>query len=552
MKHVKAAQKKAAEAAKAAKEKANELANSEKTKDLLNKTKELANKTANEAVRTGKRVGSFAKEKVDDIAEDIQEVAKAENKQKAIQKIAKNTAKEMAQTGEKVVKNVVEVATSEDTKKAIAKTQKAVVSTTNSAIKVVDKKTDKYIPQTKKRVEKHINKAAATVNPIYKDAKRKISDRTKQLHDWGNQKTLEIAHTAGVKILDKAGNSMARAAGSDPDMPNAIRTTIKATIDDVVKDIKIQMDENLELMIKGTDEEYKKKILANPPDCCCPNPYHWFKAWVLYTMFPHDKSIWAQLKNPWYYIFTIISVFPFGVSQGWWVLMFLLRDKHDEYQLVNFIVSIKIAGFLSVGVIPTFLGVFTYLSCANNPDQPCSTHGPGMVENFLFTNIYFCVQIACVYICALLLFCAKDKGARVNSDNIEEGDRRGRRRFRYWVLYDFITIIVVVVLIVLTLNTYSAPLSNTYIFWIKVIYGWLSLPWFVLKLPLMFPLILHTHPSAYNPEGHCVAYANSKERDENREARLEKYGGHNCCTLYCCCCFGKSNVEMSDSSDSNV
>ena len=102
---------------------------------------------------------------------------------------------------------------------------------------------------------------------------------------------MEIAHTAGVKILDKAGNSMARAAGSAPDMPNAIRTTIKATIDDVVKDIKIQMDENLELMIKGTDEEYKKKILANPPDCCCPDPYHWFKAWVLYTMFPHDKSI---------------------------------------------------------------------------------------------------------------------------------------------------------------------------------------------------------------------------------------------------------------------
>ena len=60
----------------------------------------------------------------------------------------------------------------------------------------------------------------------------------------------------------------------------------------------------------------------------------------------------------------------------------------------------------------------------------------------------------------------------------------------------------------------------------------------------MFSLILHTHPSAYNPEGHCVAYANTKERDENREARLKKYGNYNCCTLYCCCCFGKSNSEI--------
>ena len=46
------------------------------------------------------------------------------------------------------------------------------------------------------------------------------------------------------------------------------------------------MDENLELMIKGTDEDIKK-ILANPPDCCCPDPYHWFKAY--YTPFPTIK-----------------------------------------------------------------------------------------------------------------------------------------------------------------------------------------------------------------------------------------------------------------------
>jgi hypothetical protein len=521
----------------------------------MNKSKEIASKTATQAIKTGKDVGSFAKKKAGDIADDINEVANAEDKQKAIAKIANKTAADAVSTGKNVgsfakkkADAVVQLATSEDTQKAIASTKKAVVASTKSAIKIVDKKADKYIPQTKQNIAINLDKAGASINPIYKDAKRKISENANKLHDWGNKKTLEIAHAAGHKILDKAGSSMARAAGSDPDMPNIIRSTIKSTVDDVVKDIKIQMDENLELMIKGTEEEYKQKILANPPDCCCPNPYHWFKAWILYTMFPHDKSIWAQLKNPWYYVFTIISLFPFGVSQVWWVLMFILRDKHDEYQLVNFIVSIKIAGFISVGVIPTFLGVFTYLSCANNADKPCSTHGPGMVENFLFTNVYFLVQIACVYICAILLICSKDKGARVNSTGIEEGDRRGRRRFCYWVMYDLITIILVGVLIAMALSTYTAPLSNTYIFWIKVVYGWLSIPWFILKLPLMFPLILHTHPSAYNPEGHCVAYANAKERDENREARMEKYGNTNCCSLYCCCCFGKSNAQMNNGS----
>lgn len=139
-------------------------------------------------------------------------------------------------------------------------------------------------------------------------------------------------------------------------------------------------------------------------------------------------------------------------------------------------------------------------------------------------HVYFIVQIACVYICAILLWCSEDKGARVQTATIEEGDRRGRKRFYYWVGYDLLTIIVVVVLFALTVSSYDATTSQTYIFWIKTLYGWLSFPWFVLKLPLMFPLILHAHPSAYNAEGHCVAYANAKEREENREARIAKYG----------------------------
>ena len=113
----------------------------------MNKSKEIANKTATQAVRTGKDVGSFAKKKVGDIADDINEVAKAENKQKAITKIANKTATDAVITGKKVgsfakkqADVVVQLATSEDTKKAIASTTKAVAATTKSAIKIVDKK----------------------------------------------------------------------------------------------------------------------------------------------------------------------------------------------------------------------------------------------------------------------------------------------------------------------------------------------------------------------------------------------------------------------------
>ena len=367
MKRIKAVKKKAAEAAEAAKQKATDIANSDTTKEILEQSKQLAQKTADEAVRTGKKVGSLAKEKAEKTAKVVADTVQAEDTKKAVQK-AKETV----------------VATTKTAVRTGKKVKETVVATTKTAVKVVDKQTDKYIPQTKKNVAKKMDLAEAAINPLYQDAKRKISDKANEVIDFGNKTALKIAHRVSHKVLNKAGKSMAKAAGADPDMPSVIRSTIESTVDNVVKDIKIQMDENLELMIRGTDDEQKKKILADPPDCCRPNPYHWFKAWILYTMFPHDKSIWAQLRNPWYYIFTIISLSPYGVSQIWWLLMFILRDKHDEYQLVNFIVSIKVAGFFSVGVIPTFLGVFKYIECANSSSNPCSTNGPGMQESFQF------------------------------------------------------------------------------------------------------------------------------------------------------------------------
>ena len=512
MKHAKLLKKKADEAAKTAAEHAKtaaehakKVANSETTQNMLNTGKDLAMKAGETAVSAGKRAGSIAK----DTAED-----------------AKNA--------------VVTVATSKETKEALQRTKNTVVATTGKALDAVDKTTDKYAPGAKKTVNQTIKKAEAKVNPLMKDAKRKISDQKTKALDWGNKKTLEIAKLASEKILDKAALSMTQAAGSDPDMPDVIRSTIKSTVDDVVEDIKIQLDENLELVIQGTDEHVKERILEEPAGCCQPNPYHWLKAWILYTMFPHDKSVWAQLKNPWYYFFTIISLAPYGVSQGWWLVMFLFRDKHDEYQLVNFIVSIKVAGVFSLGIIPTFIGIYNYLNCA--PENTCDAEGPGVgLAGFLFANIYFCIQLLCVYMCVFLLCCAKDKGARVSqsSKELQKGDARGRRRFMKWVMYDVLTIVFVVVLIVLAYANSEPPMRETYIYWIKSVYGWLSIPWFILKLPLMFPLILHTHASAYNPRGRCVAYANAKEREQTRSARLKKYGNINCCTLYCCCCCGK-------------
>ena len=60
------------------------------------------------------------------------------------------------------------------------------------------------------------------------------------------------------------------------------------------------------------------------------------------------------------------------------------------------------------------------------------------------------------------------------------------------------------------------------LFHLKILYSLLSLPWFLLKLPLAFTLCLHLKPTAYTRSGKTVRLATGKERAEARERRRTK------------------------------
>ena len=78
---------------------------------------------------------------------------------------------------------------------------------------------------------------------------------------------------------------------------------------------------------------------------------------ILHALFPHDKSIWAKIRNPLWWLFTLVGVTPvYGVAQCWFLFLFLLKDKSDEFQLVSFIVTFKSSMFVAVGVLPTIKG----------------------------------------------------------------------------------------------------------------------------------------------------------------------------------------------------
>lgn len=469
----------------------------------------------------------------------------------------------------------------------------------SDAMKKAKAKTSKiaeHVVQKGKAEAKHVQKVAISAAKTAQSsdlghktaeyanmAKSRASDVAKKTKEAIRQKALEMASVAATKVVNKAIDSVSTSMGRDPYMPSPVLHAVDSMLNDVKGDAEIMLREALEDLIAGTNKEAVKKITATYKPCCQPNPLSWFRAVMLYTMAPNDRSIWWQLRQPAWWFFTAISIFPlYGVAQVWWVLLFFFRDFRDEYQLVNFMITVKTVAVISVGLLPSYIGISTYISCTER--GTCNTEGPGVGSGsgtFIFQTVFLCIQASLVYLAALLIPCSTDKGrmrikqTSTTSSTIQAGDERGQRRLMAWIIYDILTCAMVAGLFVLawldyretsksanpfrdsfsekhptlgvnetlvdlkdveSLNAtaleYASKLDSAIVvanalflarvYWLRVLYGLLCLPWWVLKLPLMSSLLLHTHPTAYNRRGETVPFATQKEKDDSYNHRCFK------------------------------
>jgi hypothetical protein len=422
-----------------------------------------------------------------------------------------------------------------------------------------------------------------TAHSAKNDAKMKMNAAKEKMRRIIIEKAVVVAG----KGIDNAVDGVATSMGKDPYMPRIIIEAVDSVVDDIRDDAKIFVRENIEDMFEKHDKVTKAKITATYAPCCkrivtvseseydpnkntykC-NPWYWLRATILYTMTPNDRSFWWQVWQPMFWLLTIISIFPsYGISQIWWVFLFFLRDFRDEYQLVSFMVKVKTTAVLAVGIIPSYMGISTYLMCVEK--GTCRQSGPGVQGGFVFSTVFLVLQASLVYIAAIMVPYSKDKGRRVKRTTMTEqttakGDERGQRRLMLWLIYDFLTVALCGALFVLawlhspsgpskdlqskfpkemelpiingSLTTPSAEeftiaqkeflrgstghdLFRARVFWIRVLYGLLCFPWWILKMPMMFPIILHAHPTAYNRLGQTVPFANAKEKG---------FYGHRCC-----------------------
>ena len=120
------------------------------------------------------------------------------------------------------------------------------------------------------------------------------------------------------------------------------------------------------------------------------------RARILYTIAPHDKSVWESMRNPAYLICLCIGLIP-RVNILWWMLVYMLHDLNDEWQLGQFIAGFQTSRFLSQGLFGTIRGAILYYSCANRDVSTCASSGPG-VRTFL-DGPAFALQIVIILYC---------------------------------------------------------------------------------------------------------------------------------------------------------
>jgi hypothetical protein len=270
--------------------------------------------------------------------------------------------------------------------------------------------------------------------------------------------------------------------------------------------------------------------------------------------------MWKKIKHPvWWIIFLIALVPRYGICQIWYMLIFLIIDRGDEFQLVQYIMGFKAVQFLNLGIVSALVGAGQYYIClAQTNTHSCDDFAPTEKP---YTLLLFAAQVILTYVAFAfipfsekkggLTYQAKETGAltirqqcktesgrkmfweehwdamhdqavRERLEDDRQSTKRTRSRLLHLLIYDFITFVLCSGLLawglfgnqlssqanISTRNGDSLAEVNwragMMLYWVKTLYGILSLPFFLLNLPVLSSVLVHVRPTAYNPWGVTV------------------------------------------------
>ena len=345
-----------------------------------------------------------------------------------------------------------------------------------------------------------------------------------------------------AKAFELAGDEM-KAGLKEDEMPDAVQGAVDAAVDIILFEVELEVQQFVKEQCRETEPGHDEGVPIG-----WNTPLSKLRAVILYTMFPWDKSIWVQIRNPIWWLITLVALGPiYGCSQFVFLMFFALKDKSEEYQLCEFIFAFKTACFISHGLISMFVGAALYVLCTNKEDNTCAANGPAQYPLFQLDMLFWVLQIFLLWAAGILLPYSKAKGKehvklteaekKEFEEHVKDEDCFGNeknnligRRVRKLLIYDLLVFIICAGVV-----GYSAfvewdhhdPDSEhrwktfALMYWMRTLYGFLSFPFFVIGLPGLFLMFTHAKPTAYNENGECVPLITGAQKKARKEQELK-------------------------------
>ena len=197
--------------------------------------------------------------------------------------------------------------------------------------------------------------------------------------------------------------------------------------------------------------------------------------------------------------------------------MFSLHEKRDEYQMCNFIVGFMVSKFLG-GCGLLLYGAFKYYICATRESITCAEDGPRVIE--YYDGILFFAQTLLVWLCFFLLPMThpcrnvRDERDAYLVDDMERvhyklganRPRGGRLVELFWWDSFCVFFVLALALIAWGLVGQTGWQLRATLFWLKALFGLLSLPFLLFKIPVLNTLLMQVRPTGYDDKGRVVLH----------------------------------------------
>ncbi|CAI5737329.1 unnamed protein product [Hyaloperonospora brassicae] len=352
-------------------------------------------------------------------------------------------------------------------------------------------------------------------------------------------------HRTVRKVLESALDIVAgklQQTLKDPDMPEYLKTNIDIGIQQFMPDVKMEIFRKTrelfgqgvqanQVETSGLNNRGEGALQRGQGDACefvaASHRFHFFRclrAHILHHLFPHDKTIWRSLRDPWWIAYTSVGLLPV-VGQLWWIFLFVIKDKTNEHQLCEFIVGFKAAHFITLGIMHMTFGVFMYVTCTVQGSMlSCQNGGgPALSEG---TACFFALQILLVWAAFLRLpYTERPKETtpyQTKSMELRErsvlrdafGNEVHLNRGGYLMKfcgYETVSFIVVMALAGLVLCLpFESWQRRALFYWIRTAYGLFSFPFLIFKIPVLAKVLMHTRQMGYNELGETVQFVVKK------------------------------------------